>query len=120
MEIKARIKRKIVRIVLTLTAILLLKGLFTWSHRFSDFYIHRWYNWISVTFRQVTGIVPFSIGDVIYVAWIATGIFFLLKLCYKLTRFLWEEAGLLTLKGIHALLQLYLAFLILWGFNYDR
>ncbi|NSL91037.1 DUF3810 domain-containing protein [Chitinophaga sp. Mgbs1] len=120
MEIKDRIKRKIIRIVLTLTAILLLKGLFTWSHRFSDFYFHRWYDWVSGTFRQVTGIVPFSVGDVIYTAWIVTGIFFLLKLCYKLIRLLWAEAGLLFLRGIHTLLKLYLAFLILWGLNYDR
>jgi hypothetical protein len=120
METKAQIKKKIVRILLTLTAILLLKGLFAWSDRFSDFYFHRWYEWSSLAFRQITGIVPFSIGDVIYIAWIVSGIFYLLKLCYKLIRLLWLEAGLQVLRGILFLLKVYLAFLILWGFNYER
>lgn len=120
METKALIKKKIVRIVLTLTAILLLKGFFAWSNRFSDFYFHRWYNWSSVAFRQVTGIVPFSIGDVIYTAWIIGGIFYLLKLCYKVIRFRWEQVGLQLLRGIHFLLAVYLAFLVLWGYNYQR
>ncbi|CAL1517283.1 DUF3810 domain-containing protein [Chitinophaga sp. MM2321] len=120
METKAKIKKKIIRIVLTLAAILLLKGLFAWSTRFIDFYFHRWYNWSSVAFRQVTGIVPFSVGDVIYIAWIVTIVFFLLKLCYKLIRFSWADAGLLLLRGVHFIFKLYLAFLILWGFNYER
>ncbi|PSL48054.1 uncharacterized protein DUF3810 [Chitinophaga niastensis] len=120
METKAQIKKKIVRIVLTLTAILLLKGLFAWSNRFSDFYFHRWYDWSSLAFRQITGIVPFSVGDVIYTAWIVSGIFYLLKLCYKLIRLSWQDAGLQVLRGIHFLLKVYLAFLILWGFNYER
>lgn len=120
METKAKIKKKIVRIVITLAGILLLKGCFAWSSRFSDVYFHRWYSSISTVFRQLTGIVPFSVGDVIYVAWIVSSLFYLLKLCYKLIRMQWGEAGWLTLRGIHFILKLYLAFLILWGFNYDR
>ena len=120
METKVRIKKKIVRIVLTLTAILLLKGLFAWSNRFCDFYFHRWYEWSSLAFRQVTGIVPFSIGDVIYTAWIIGVIFYLLKLCYKLIRLSWEGVALELLRGIHFLGMAYLIFLVLWGFNYER
>ncbi|WP_212005881.1 DUF3810 domain-containing protein [Chitinophaga sp. HK235] len=120
METSAKIKKKIVRIVLTLAVILLLKGLFAWSHHFSDCYFHRWYMWSSRAFRQLTGIVPFSVGDVIYIAWIGTAIFFLLKLCYKLIRMQWSVSGLLLLRGIHFILKLYLAFLVLWGFNYER
>ncbi|HVI48469.1 MAG TPA: DUF3810 domain-containing protein [Chitinophaga sp.] len=120
METNTKVKKKILRIVLTLTAILLLKALFALSNRFSDFYFHRWYSWSSAAFRQITGIVPFSVGDVIYAAWIVTAVFFLLNVCYKLIRLAWAEVGLLALKGIHSLLQLYLAFLILWGFNYER
>jgi hypothetical protein len=32
----------------------------------------------------------------------------------------WEEAGLLLLRGIGAVLTVYLAFLLLWGYNYRR
>lgn len=120
METKIRIRKKIVRIVLTLTAILLLKGIFAWSNHFSDFYFHRWYKWSSLAFRQVTGIVPFSIGDVIYTAWVIGGIVFLLKLCYKLIKLAWEDIGWQLLRGVHFLLKAYLAFLVLWGMNYER
>ncbi|MCW3464259.1 DUF3810 domain-containing protein [Chitinophaga nivalis] len=120
METKAKIKKKIIRIVLTLTAILLLKGLFAWSNQCCDFYFHRWYAWSSWTLRQVTGIVPFSVGDVIYTAWVIAGIVYLLKLCYNLIRLAWERILLLILSGISFLSACYLAFLVLWGFNYDR
>lgn len=120
MELKTKFRIKVLRIVLTLAAILLLKGLMAWSYRFEYFYFHGWYKWTSAAFRQITGIVPFSVGDVIYVAWIITGIFYLLKLCYKLLRMAWPDAGYLLVRGIHALLNLYLAFLVLWGLNYDR
>jgi hypothetical protein len=120
METKVWIKKKIVRIVLTLAAILLLKGLFSWSDQFRNFYFHRWYDWSSLVFRQITGIVPFSIGDVIYTVWIITGIVYVLKVCYKLITFAWADIGKILLRAIHFLLRAYLAFLVLWGFNYDR
>ncbi|RAJ88124.1 uncharacterized protein DUF3810 [Chitinophaga dinghuensis] len=120
MELKTKIRVKVIRIVLTLTAILLLKGLMGWSSRFGYFYFNGWYKWTSAVFRQLTGIVPFSVGDVIYTLWIITGIFYLLKLCYKLIRMEWAMAGYQALKGIHALLNLFLAFLVLWGLNYER
>ncbi|NIG57633.1 DUF3810 domain-containing protein [Chitinophaga sp. Cy-1792] len=120
MELNTKIRIKVVRIVLTLTAILLLKGLMVWSYRFENFYFYGWYKWTSVAFRQVMGIVPFSVGDVIYAAWIITGIIYLLKLCYKLFTLAWADTLLLLIKGVHNLLKLYLAFLVLWGLNYDR
>ncbi len=120
METKAKFKNKILRIVLTLTAILLLKGLFAWSNRFEYLYFHKWYVWISAVFRQVTGIVPFSVGDVIYTVWIITGILYLLKLCYKLVKLQWPDLGLQLLRGLHFLLKAYFAFLLLWGMNYER
>jgi hypothetical protein len=120
METKVWINKKIFRIVLTLAAILLLKGLFSWSNHFAIFYFHRWYDWSSLVFRTLTGIVPFSIGDVIYTAWVIGGILYMLKLCYKLIRFAWADMLRIFLKAIHFLLKAYLAFLILWGFNYER
>ncbi|RFS20631.1 DUF3810 domain-containing protein [Chitinophaga silvatica] len=120
METKVWINKKIFRIVLTLAAILLLKGLFSWSNQFSSFYFDRWYNWSSLVFRQITGIVPFSIGDVIYTAWVIGAIVYLLKLCYKLITFAWEGVFEILLRALHFLLRTYLAFLILWGFNYER
>lgn len=120
METNNKIKKKIVRIVITVLAILLLKGLFILSPAFEHFYFHRWYVWISIVLRQVLGNISFSIGDVIYAGWVITGIIYLLKLCYKLVRMHWEDAAYVVLQGIHSLLAIYFTFLILWGYNYER
>ena len=120
MEHKATIKRTGIRIVITVLSLLLLNLLFAVSDGFASFYFHRFYVSISAVFRRVTGLVPFSVGDLIYAAWIITAIVFLLKLCYKMIRGRWTETGALLLKGLGALLGVYLAFLLLWGYNYRR
>ncbi len=106
--------------MITVLSLLLLNLLFSVSDGFASFYFHRFYVWISAFFRRVTGRVPFSIGDLIYTAWIITALIFLLKLCYKMIRARWKEAGLSLLRGVGALLGVYLAFLLLWGYNYRR
>jgi len=120
MEQKAIIKRTATRIGITVLCLLLLKLLFAVSNGFALFYFHRFYVWISAVFRRVTGIVPFSVGDLIYTAWFVTAVIFLLKLCYKIIRARWQEAGLHLLRGLGFLLSVYLAFLVLWGYNYRR
>lgn len=106
--------------MITVLGLLLLNLLFSVSDGFASFYFHRFYFFISAVFRRVTGLVPFSVGDLIYIAWVITAITFLLKLCYKMVRARWEETGLLLMKGVGALLSVYLAFLLLWGYNYRR
>ncbi|SFE85572.1 Protein of unknown function [Chitinophaga sp. CF118] len=120
METKAKIRNTGVRILITVLCILLFKVLFEVSQQFADFYFHRFYVSISICFRTILGKIPFSIGDVIYVAWIITAGIFLLKLCYNIFKTKWYKVVFLLLKGILAILGLYLAFLILWGYNYSR
>lgn len=120
METKAKIKVKIVRIAITVCCILLLKLFFAISDHAVSFYFHRWYVWISAFLRRVLGKVPFSVGDVIYAAWIIGAVIFLLKLCYNLLRARWGEVGCRLLGALQFLLGVYLAFLLLWGYNYRR
>lgn len=120
MDNKIKIRNTGVRILITVLCILMLNALFAFSHRFAEFYFHRLFNSISLFLRQVLGKVPISIGDVIYAAWIITALIYLLKLCYKIVKRKWNLLGLQFLRGIQSLLSLYLAFLLLWGFNYDR
>ncbi|WP_236059612.1 DUF3810 domain-containing protein [Chitinophaga rhizophila] len=94
--------------------------LFAFSHRFAEFYFHRLYVWISLIFRQVLGKVPFSIGDVIYTAWIISLVIYLLKICYKIIKRQWKSVGIQLIGGIEGLLIVYLIFMICWGYNYDR
>lgn len=107
-------------IVITVVCILLLKLLFAVSSGFPGFYFHRLYVWISLLLRQVTGWIPFSIGDLLYAAWFITAIVFFVKVCYKLIRRKWQELGGLLLAGLRFILGLYLAFMVLWGYNYQR
>lgn len=120
MDTNAKIRHTGVRILITVLCIVIMKGLFTFSDWFAGLYFHRFYIWISNLLRIVLGTIPFSIGDVIYAAWIITGCIYLLKLCYKLIKTQWKDSFLFFLKGIQSILSLYLAFLVLWGFNYDR
>jgi hypothetical protein len=94
--------------------------LFTFSRGIAEFYFHRLYISTSLLLRQVLGKVPFSVGDVIYIAWIITAVIYLLKLCYNIVKRQWAKSLYQFLRGVRTLLTLYLAFLILWGYNYNR
>lgn len=120
MVLKTRIKGTGIRILITVVSIVLLHALLTFSDGFAEFYFHRLYSWISSFLRRALGKVPFSIGDVIYAAWIISLVIYLLKICYKLLKKQWFELGLQLLKGIQALLTVYLIFMLFWGYNYDR
>lgn len=120
MDTNAKIRHAGTGIVITVLCILLFEGLFAVNHGFAHFYFHRYYVWISILLRQVLGKVPFSVGDVIYAALVITSIIYLLKLCYKLIRGQWKVLGYQLLRGVQCLLGLYLAFLLLWGYNYRR
>ena len=120
MDFKIKIKGIGVRILITVLCICVLQVLFTFSDRFSGYYFHRLYSWISLLLRQVLGKVPFSVGDVIYGAWIITLIVYLLNICYKIIKRQWGNLGILILRGIQSLLTVYLIFMVFWGYNYDR
>lgn len=120
MDFRIKIQGIGVRILITVVCICLLQGLFAFSDRFSGFYFHRLYSSISLFLRQVLGKVPFSIGDVIYAAWIITLIVYLLKICYKILKKQWRRLGVQLLLGIQSLLTVYLIFMLFWGYNYER
>ena len=120
MEKKAILKRAILRIVVTVALLLLFKLLFAVNDGFASFYFHRFYVWISAIFRWLTGKLPFSVGDLIYIAWAITALVYLLKLCYNLIRGRWKDAGISLLHGLATILSIFLAFLLLWGYNYRR
>lgn len=120
LEAGSRIKKKVVQIALTVLCIVLLKGIFTVSPHWQDIYFHRWYTFISTFLRHTLGKIPFSIGDVIYITWVIASIIFLSKLVYTAIKRKWKELLLVFLRGISAVITLYLAFLLLWGVNYQR
>ncbi|QHS60145.1 DUF3810 domain-containing protein [Chitinophaga agri] len=120
MDLKIRIKGIIIRILIIVAVILALSIQMAFSDRFAEFYFHRLYVWISLLVRQVLGKVPFSIGDVIYAAWIVTMVIYLLKICYKIVKKQWKALLLQFLQGVQGLLTVYLIFMLFWGYNYER
>jgi hypothetical protein len=120
MDIKIKIRHTGVRILITVLLIALFRFFFTVSNAFAEFYFHRLYIWISSLLRQVLGKVPFSVGDVIYAAWVIGGTFYLLKFCYILIKGRWWRLLYMILKAVSFLLTVYFVFLLFWGYNYDR
>lgn len=120
METTAKIKNKLVRIAALVLILFVLKLLFAVSDTFAQFYFHRWYVWISAILRSLSQFIPISLGDLLYIGWGIGLLVYLLRIVIRLLRFNWTEAGLATLGLLRFTLSLYLAFLVLWGYNYRR
>ncbi|MFD2885956.1 DUF3810 domain-containing protein [Chitinophaga cymbidii] len=103
-----------------MSAILLLNGLFAAGGWLADLYFHRWYVFISTLLRKITGMVPISIGDVIYIIWLIVGIIFILRMIWNLVRGRWKRLLYMALKGAAVLMWLYFTFLLCWGGHYRR
>lgn len=85
------------------------------------YYSRGFYPLFSRALRTITGWLPFSVGDVIYVG----GILYLIILIagWLFNRFVRKrkfDTGLLLKKMVVAGLWLYVIFKIFWGLNYDR
>ncbi len=88
-------------------------------------YATGWYRQIAIFYRSVTGIIPFSAGDVLYYSAAVLIIFCFIHLVVKL--FLHGKVFLKSLKVGKMLRQLaigllciYIVFKINWGLNYNR
>lgn len=120
MESKAPIRKQCIWLAAGIVAVLLLNGIFAAGGALADLYFHRWYVFISTILRKALGMVPFSIGDVIYIVWVTVAIIFLLRTVLHIIRRQWQELLLRALKGVSTLIWLYFFFLLLWGGHYRR
>jgi hypothetical protein len=117
---------KIKRLWFIATALLLLALLIRLfsdnSARVEQYYSNGIYPYISAFLKFVTGIIPFSVGDVLY------GILFIWLVAYfiELIRALFhKEITVITLnrglaKSAIWLLTIYIIFNLFWGINYNR
>ncbi len=83
----------------------------------TNFYLN-----ISIILRNITGWIPFSIGDIIYVLF---GCWLLIKLVMFfisifIRQFSWKYLGQSILRVLRKSMWLYIWFNILWGLNYSR
>ena len=90
-----------------------------WVERF---YSNGLYGPVSTTLRAVLGWIPFSVGDIGYVAggiWLAVKVWKLLQLL-KRRKAKEYQPWLLLQKYLKLVLFLYIVFSLVWGLNYNR
>ncbi|HEX3024116.1 MAG TPA: DUF3810 domain-containing protein, partial [Chitinophagaceae bacterium] len=85
-------------------------------------YSNNFYLNISIILRNITGWLPFSIGDIIYILF---GFWLLIKLIKFILsifkeQFRWKYFGQSIAKLIRGIMWIYIWFNILWGLNYTR
>lgn len=104
----------------------LLAGLiFLWGLSASlaeNLYANRLYPVISVSLRTISSLVPFPLGDILYLLLIAYVVYSLFNFGRKLFKKQVHktEAWLAAMQVFRFVLILYIAFKLLWGLNYSR
>jgi hypothetical protein len=92
------------------------------KHWVEQFYSNGVYSYVAWILRLITGWVPISIGDILYLVaalWLVWKLVkFIQAIVKKRLRRGWLKRSLL--KGLYYLLVIYLVFNIAWGLNYNR
>lgn len=85
-------------------------------------YSTHWYIKIANIQRVITGWIPFSIGDLLYLGWGIAAIVALVQLCRAIAAktFTWQWFWLKISRLAGKLLGLYVIFYLAWGLNYSR
>lgn len=92
------------------------------AERVELYYSRGFYPAVSATLRFLFGWLPFSLGDILYLAAFIWLIFKTRKLILSIKRKVFKNhlTGLLFRKYLKLALAIYVGFMILWGLNYDR
>ncbi len=92
--------------------------------RVERYYSTRFYEQLSSVFRAATGWLPFSIGDILYVAAVTYIIYRVIKKVGGFRRgsreFTWRGTMRRSVSYINTLLLFYIFFNLVWGLNYNR
>lgn len=90
-------------------------------------YVEQWYSVgiypaIAATQRMITGRLPFSAGDILYILIIIWLIIKLVKLVKLFQQYHFSRSllGIILMKLFSVLLWVYIIFKLLWGLNYNR
>lgn len=109
-------------LIILLTIAVLIKVFSLNSGWVENYYAFGLYPVISMALRTMLGWIPFSVGDILYMA---AFIFFVLK-AWKLIRILAKRkvkeflSWILFRKYIRLVLWIYIVFNLFWGLNYNR
>lgn len=119
---KEKGKRQLQKFIIPITIALLIKIFSLFPNLVESWYSTALYKWLSILLRTITGFIPFSIGDILY---ILAGIWLLLKLMKAIIALFkkkvsWQSFLTGLKKTILVLLWVYIIFNLFWGLNYDR
>src|SRR6266487_4943025 len=111
-----------IKIAILFVFAILLKILSLFPIFIENYYSSDLYFFISSFLRAVTGIIPFSVGDIIYtgfVIWIMVRLYKTSKA--TLRRSITRESFMISFqRTIAIILWVYILFNFLWGLNYER
>jgi len=111
------------RMLLSLLALSLLIKLFSLNEGWvEEYYTYGVYPFISKLLRIFFGWIPFSIGDLLYIAAFIFIVIKVWKLLHTLIKRRWKEKFSMQLfsKYLKLVLWIYIIFNIFWGLNYNR
>jgi hypothetical protein len=110
------------KLLMLLTAALVLRLFATRAEWVEQYYTYGFYPLLSKGLRWLLGWVPFSVGDLLYVAAFVWLVLKTWKLVRLLARREMKEylSHVLFRKYLRLILGVYLVFNLFWGLNYDR
>lgn len=119
LTIPLKIKKQLL-VTTTVSILIFLLGLS--SDLTEKLYSEFFYKHLSIVLRTISGVFPFSLGDVLYVLLILFSFYLLFKYfkSLKASNFNKRLLYLMPLQVLNTGLILYIAFKLLWGLNYSR
>jgi hypothetical protein len=85
-----------------------------------NYYSNGFYPILSAILRNTSTIVPFALGDFLYLILVGLALYLTISFLKKYKLFEKQTLKITTLKLLNLGLVLYLSFKILWGLNYSR
>ncbi|MES2809010.1 MAG: DUF3810 domain-containing protein [Bacteroidota bacterium] len=121
MPIKLTTTHKRLITIFTLAVVLFLLGIFQ-EHpaAIEKYYSQGFYVWVCRVLHPVLNIIPFSVGDVIYIAVVAYLIYVFFRLIYLLFKKQFSQSLNLLLGTIAGVQAGMIIFYVFWGLNYFR
>lgn len=107
--------------IIVLVVVIVLLGLLE-GH---PLFIERWYSeglylWICRVLHPIFNLLPFSVGDLLYLAVIILIIYYFIRMIKLLFKKQFKQGGILVMGVVISTLGAVVAFYVLWGINYFR
>lgn len=116
-------KTQLFLILLLPLGIILSKASRMFPHFIEEFYSSFFYKIITSILSSIIGSLPFSLAEVIIVAFVGLSLWYILKTIFSLSKYKYKRLKILKnffLNILAAVGLIYFSFQILWGFNYQR